>query len=86
MIFVIKSYLRFTYNAVFRVPVPKLAILDTRRSLSIHDTISLQNIFVSVCSPKIEVQKLQSINAFPGKYIKIVWSRLRRDIHVILLT
>ena len=46
-------------NAVFRVPVPKLgsgtkaiirysATLDTRRNLSIHDTISLQIIYVSV--------------------------------------
>ena len=58
MIFIIKSYLRFTNNAVFRVPVPKLSLgsqtiiqypatLDTRRSLSIHDTISVQNIYVS---------------------------------------
>ena len=53
MIFFIKSYLRFTNDAVFRVPVPKFglgteaiirypATLDTRRSRSIHDTISLQ--------------------------------------------
>ena len=56
----LKTYLRFTNNAVFRVPVTQLgsgtraiirypATLDTRRSLSIHDTISLQkNISVSV--------------------------------------
>ena len=50
MISFIKAYLRFTNNAVFRVPVPKLgsdtqaiirypASLDIRRSLSIYDTI-----------------------------------------------
>ena len=53
MISFIKAYLRFTNNAVFRVPVPKLgsdtqaiirypATLDIRRSLSIYDTISLK--------------------------------------------